>query len=68
MQPALRRATRLAVGLYQVSTAEQSQSALGPKAQQASFRACAEAQVWKLVAEYPDVASGKDHHRPGWLG
>jgi DNA invertase Pin-like site-specific DNA recombinase len=57
---------RLAVGLYQVLTTEQGQSGLGLEAQQASVRAFAEAQGWTLVAEYSDIASGKDDHRPGF--
>ena len=58
--------TRYAVGLYRVSTAEQGQSGLGLEAQQASVRAFAAAQGWTLVAEFSDVASGKDDHRPGF--
>jgi len=57
---------RYAVGLYRVSTAEQGQSGLGLEAQQASVRAFAAAQGWTLVAEFSDVASGKDDHRPGF--
>ena len=57
---------RYAVGLYRVSTAEQGQSGLGLEAQQASVRAFAAAQRWTLVAEFSDVASGKDNHRPGF--
>lgn len=59
-------ATRYAVGLYRVSTAEQGQSGLGLEAQQASVRAFAAAQGWTLVAEFSDVASGKNDHRPGF--
>ncbi len=66
MRPALHAAARLAVGLYRVSTAEQGQSGLGLEAQQASVRAYVEAQGWTLVAEYSDVASGKDDRRPGF--
>ncbi len=55
-----------AVGLYRVSTAEQGQSGLGLEAQQASVRAFAAAQGWTLVAEFSDVASGKDDSRPGF--
>ena len=58
--------TRYAVGLYRVSTAEQGQSGLGLEAQQASVRAFAAAQGWTLVAEFSDIASGKDDHRPGF--
>jgi len=57
---------RYAVGLYRVSTVEQGQSGLGLEAQQASVRAFAAAQGWTLVAEFSDVASGKDDHRPGF--
>ena len=57
---------RYAVGLYRVSTAEQGQSGLGLEAQQAGVRAFAAAQGWTLVAEFSDVASGKDDHRPGF--
>ncbi|TDH58117.1 recombinase family protein [Dankookia rubra] len=67
MRPALPHgAARLAVGLYRVSTAEQGHSGLGLEAQQASVRAYVEAQGWTLVAEYQDVASGKDDRRPGF--
>jgi len=57
---------RYAVGLYRVSTAEQGQSGLGLEAQQASVRAFAAAQGWTLVAEFSDVASGKDDRRAGF--
>ena len=57
---------RYAVGLYRVSTAEQGQSGLGLEAQQASVRAFVAAQGWTLVAEFSDVASGKDDRRPGF--
>jgi DNA invertase Pin-like site-specific DNA recombinase len=66
MQPLRAGGPRHAVGLYRVSTAEQGQSGLGLEAQQASVRAFAEAQGWTLVAEYSDVASGKDDRRPGF--
>ena len=59
-------APRLAVGLYRVSTAEQGQSGLGLEAQRASVRAFCASQGWTLVAEYSDVASGKDDRRPGF--
>ena len=57
---------RHAVGLYRVSTAEQGQSGLGLEAQRASVRAFVQSQGWTLVAEYEDVASGKDDRRPGF--
>src|SRR3954451_24024653 len=57
---------RYAVGLYRVSTAEQGHSGLGLEAQQASVRAFVAAQGWTLVAEYSDIASGKDDRRPGF--
>jgi DNA invertase Pin-like site-specific DNA recombinase len=57
---------RLAVGLYRVSTAEQGHSGLGLEAQRASVRAFVAAQGWALVAEFEDVASGKDDRRPGF--
>jgi hypothetical protein len=57
---------RHAVGLYRVSTAEQGQSGLGLEAQQASVRAFCAAQGWSLVAEYSDVASGRDDRGPGF--
>ena len=41
-------------------------SGLGLEAQQASVRAYVAAQNWTLVAEYQDVASGKDDRRPGF--
>jgi DNA invertase Pin-like site-specific DNA recombinase len=59
-------ASRLAVGLTRVSTAEQGQSGLGLEAQQASIRSFVAAQGWTLVAEYSDIASGKDDRRPGF--
>ena len=59
-------APRLAVGLVRVSTAEQGNSGLGLAAQQASIRSFVAAQGWTLVAEYSDVASGKDDRRPGF--
>ncbi len=64
--PARLSSTAYAVGLYRVSTAEQGQSGLGLEAQQASVRAFAAAQGWTLVAEFSDVASGKDDKRPGF--
>ena len=57
---------RYAVGLTRVSTAEQGQSGLGLEAQQASVRAFVASQGWTLVAEYSDIASGKDDRRPGF--
>ena len=57
---------RYAVGLIRVSTAEQGQSGLGLEAQQASVRAFCTAQGWTLIAEYSDIASGKDDRRPGF--
>ena len=57
---------RHAVGLYRVSTAEQGQSGLGLEAQQAAVRAFCATQGWALVAEFSDVASGKDDRRPGF--
>jgi DNA invertase Pin-like site-specific DNA recombinase len=59
-------APRHAVGIYRVSTAEQGQSGLGLDAQRAAVRAFAAAQGWTLVAEFSDVASGKDDRRPGF--
>ena len=55
-----------AVALYRVSTAEQGQSGLGLEAQQAIVRAFVAAQGGTLVAEFSDVASGKDDRRPGF--
>jgi hypothetical protein len=46
--------------------AEQGQSGLGLEAQRASVRAFAAAQGWTLVAEFSDIASGKDDRRPGF--
>jgi DNA invertase Pin-like site-specific DNA recombinase len=57
---------RLAVGLIRVSTAEQGNSGLGLEAQQASICAFVAAQGWTMVAEFSDVASGKDDRRPGF--
>lgn len=66
MLPTRSSSPRYAVGLYRVSTAEQGQSGLGLEAQQASVRAFAATQGWTLVAEYSDIASGKDDRRPGF--
>jgi DNA invertase Pin-like site-specific DNA recombinase len=66
MRPALHGTGRLAVGLYRVSTAEQGHSGLGLEAQQASLRAFVSAQGWTLIAEFSDIASGKDDRRPGF--
>jgi DNA invertase Pin-like site-specific DNA recombinase len=55
-----------AVSLYRVSTAEQGKSGLRLEAQQVSVRAFAAAQGWTQVAEFSDVASGKDDRRPGF--
>ena len=62
----IRPTERYAVGLYRVSTVEQGHSGLGLEAQQASVRAFVVAQGWTLVAEFSDVASGKDDRRPGF--
>ena len=67
MPSGLGGAQRLAVGLYRVSTAEQGSSGLGLEAQQAAVRAFVASQGWVLVAEYSDIASGKDDRRPGFL-
>ena len=61
-----RLSPRYAIGLYRVSTAEQGHSGLGMEAQQASVRAFVTAQGWTLVAEFSDIASGKDDRRPGF--
>ena len=66
MRPPGGSAPRHAVALYRVSTAEQGQSGLGLEAQRASVRAFAAAQGWALVAEFADVASGRDDRRPGF--
>src|SRR3984957_11202622 len=60
------KASRDAVGLYRVSTAEQGNSGLGLEAQQAAVRSFATAQGWTLIAEFSDIASGKDDRRPGF--
>ena len=59
-------APRYAIGLNRVSTAEQGHSGLGLEAQQASVRAFVATQGWTLVAEFSDIASGKDDRRPGF--
>jgi DNA invertase Pin-like site-specific DNA recombinase len=67
--PADRRtapAPRYAVGLCRVSTAEQGQSGLGLDAQRAAIATFVASQGWVLVAEFSDVASGKDDDRPGF--
>ncbi|MEO3475955.1 recombinase family protein [Roseomonas sp. CAU 1739] len=56
----------MAVGLTRVSTAEQGQSGMGLEAQQARIRAFVATQGWNLVAEYSDIASGKDDRRLGF--
>jgi DNA invertase Pin-like site-specific DNA recombinase len=61
-----RAVSRYAVGLYRVSTAEQGSSGLGLEAQRASVRAFSASAGWTLVAEYEDVASGKDDRRTGF--
>ncbi len=61
-----RQEQRLAVGYLRVSTAEQGQSGLGLEAQRASVQSFIASQGWTLVAEYEDVASGKDDRRPGF--
>jgi len=63
---AIQTKPRYAVALYRVSTAEQGHSGLGLEAQQASVRAFVAAQGWTLVAEFSDIASGKDDRRPGF--
>jgi DNA invertase Pin-like site-specific DNA recombinase len=57
---------RLAVGLARVSTAEQGNSGLDLEAQQASIRAFVSAQGWTMVAEFSEIASGKDNRRAGF--
>jgi len=52
--------------MHRVSTAEQGQSGLGLETQRASVQAFAASQGWMLVAEYEDVASGKDDRRAGF--
>jgi len=64
--PPARTSPRYAVALYRVSTAEQGHSGLGLEAQHASVRAFVTAQGWTLVAEFSDIASGKDDRRPGF--
>ena len=63
-----RASPRYAIGLYRVSTAEQGHSGLGMEAQQAAVRAFVTAQGWTLIAEFSDIASGKDDRRPGFQG
>lgn len=66
MAPPSKSSPRYAVGLYRVSTAEQGHSGLGLEAQHASVRAFVAAQDWILLAEFSDIASGKDDRRPGF--
>jgi DNA invertase Pin-like site-specific DNA recombinase len=66
MAAARATAPRYAVGLTRVSTAEQGQSGLGLEAQKAAIRAFVAGQGWVLVAEFSDLASGKDDRRPGF--
>lgn len=58
--------TEYAVAYFRVSTAEQGQSGLGLEAQEATVRAFAAARGWRIVAEYRDVASGKNDARPNY--
>ena len=64
--PPARTSPRYAVALYRVSTAEQGHSGLGLEAQHASVRAFVTTQGWTMVAEFSDIASGKDDRRPGF--
>lgn len=57
---------RCAVGLNRASTAERGQSGPGLAAQHASVRAFCAAQDWTLIAEYSDIACGKDDDGPGF--
>lgn len=66
MRPTAGNTPRHAVALYRVSTAEQAHSGLGLEAQQISVRTFVAAQGWTLVAEFSDIASGKDDRRPGF--
>ena len=66
MRPAGGNLPRHAVGLYRVSTAEQGHSGLGLEAQRTSVRSFVAVQGWTLVAEFSDIASGKDDRRPGF--
>ena len=66
MPPTTRAHSRHAVAIYRVSTAEQGHSGLGMVAQRASVRTFVTAQGWTLIGEFSDIASGKDHRRPGF--
>ena len=66
MAPARQSAPRYTVGLYRVSTAEQGHSGLGLESQRAAVRTFVASEGWVLVAEFSDVASGKDERRPGF--
>ena len=66
MAPVRSTTPRCAVGLTRVSTAEQGQSGLGLEAQEAAVRGFVASQGWVLVAEFSDIASGKDDRRPGF--
>jgi len=61
-----RQEQRLAIGYLRVSTAEQGQSGLGLQARRAAVHGFVGSQVWTLVAEHEDVASGKDDRRTGF--
>ncbi len=61
-----RQEQRLAVGYLRVSTAEQGQSGLGLEAQRAAIHSFAHSQGWSLVAEFEDIACGKDDQRAGF--
>ena len=52
------------VAYYRVSTAKQSQSGLGLEAQQASVSDYLSTANGELIAEFTEVHSGKDNHRP----
>jgi DNA invertase Pin-like site-specific DNA recombinase len=66
MAPLARIQPRYAVALYRIPTAKQGQSSLGMEAQRASAGAFVGGQGWTLIAEFSDIASGKDDRRPGF--
>ena len=52
------------IAYYRVSTAKQGQSGLGLEAQQASVSDYLSTANGELIAEFTEVHSGKDNHRP----
>ena len=52
------------VAYYRVSTAKQGQSGLGLEAQKSAVASYLNGGRWTVLAEFTEVESGKDNHRP----